>query len=314
MLIRGHVAGMFAAIAVAFNAALFAPLCAFLFGFVLVVGAHHPEWLARSDASLCVSVSSLRDRIFTGKRRAPIPRAKVPWICDSAGFTEISTYGRWRWSAKEHADFVVRASDDIGKMAWASPQDWMCEPWVVNGGSFYERGRRIRFPGTGLKVKDHQRRTVDNLLELRALAPTIRWTPVLQGWSLGEYLDCLEMYDLAGLDLRKEPVVGIGSVCRRQGTLGASLIISHLAEVERLKIHGFGFKVSGLEVSWDNMVSADSMAWSLEARYSAPLPGHTHQRCNNCLENALLWREDVLVRLTEARARGPMPITADDRD
>jgi hypothetical protein len=297
MLIRDHVARVLASIAVACSIAFAAPAAALILGFVLAIGAHHPEWLALSEAPLCVSVASLRDRIFTGKRRAPVPRAKVPWICDSAGFTEISTYGRWRWSAKEHADLVTRAAEEIGTMAWASPQDWMCEPWVVKGGSFFERGRRVKFPGTGLTVKDHQRLTVDNLLELRALAPAIRWTPVLQGWSLGEYLDCLELYDRAGVVLRAEPVVGIGSVCRRQGTIMASLTIAHLAETEHLKLHGFGFKVSGLLASWQHLVSADSMAWSLEARYAAPIPGHTHKRCNNCLENALFWQSDVLARL-----------------
>lgn len=297
---RDHVARMLAAIHLTYSVALAAPIFVVFMGFVLAIGAHHPEWLPHSEVPLCVSVASLRERIFTGKRRAPVPRAKVPWICDSAGFTEISTHGKWRWSAKEHAELVVQASEDVGQMSWASPQDWMCEPWVVKGGSFFERGRRVRFPGTGLTVRDHQRRTVNNLLELRALAPSIRWTPVLQGWSLGEYLDCLEMYDAAGIDLRAEPVVGIGSVCRRQGTLGASLIISHLAESEGLKLHGFGFKVSGLLDSWTHLVSADSMAWSLEARYAAPIPGHTHKRCNNCLENALLWHGDVLARLSPA--------------
>jgi len=41
-------------------------------------------------------------------------------------------------------------------------------------------------------------------------------------------------------------------------------------------------------------VSADSMAWSLQARLLPPTPGHTHKSCANCLEFALDWRSDLL--------------------
>jgi hypothetical protein len=38
---------------------------------------------------------------------------------------------------------------------------------------------------------------------------------VLQGWELGDYVACLERYRDEGLDVTAEPVVGLGSVCRR---------------------------------------------------------------------------------------------------
>ncbi|MBQ1163806.1 hypothetical protein KBZ21_38050, partial [Streptomyces sp. A73] len=47
-------------------------------------------------------------------------------------------------------------------------------------------------------VRFHPQRTVDNLIELRTLAPDIPWMPVLQGWTLQHYLDCLAMYTDAG--------------------------------------------------------------------------------------------------------------------
>ena len=43
------------------------------------------------------------------------------------------------------------------------------------------------------------------------------------------------------------------------------------------------------------LASADSMAWSFDARRTDPLPGHTHKSCANCLEYALRWREHALV-------------------
>jgi hypothetical protein len=41
---------------------------------------------------------------------------------------------------------------------------------------------------TGLTVAEHQRRTVANYLQLRALAPEVAFIPVLQGWTTGDYL------------------------------------------------------------------------------------------------------------------------------
>jgi hypothetical protein len=295
---RPHLPRVLAAIACSRTSSICFSL---LLAFVFYVGAHHPEWLARTTVPLCVSVASLKERIFVeGRmRRAPVPRSIGSWICDSGGFTELSQHGRWRTTAKEHAAFVLRAAAEIGGMTWASPQDWMCEPWVIRGGTVFERGRRVTFPGTGLTLREHQRRTVDNLLELRALAPTIQWTPVIQGWTLGDYLDCIELYDRAGVDLRKETTVGIGSVCRRQSHLTASNMIRWIAD-DGILLHGYGFKVEGLETTHDVLASADSMSWSDAARFAPPIFGHTHKKCNNCMEFALDWRADLLSRLEAA--------------
>jgi hypothetical protein len=298
MLKPPHLGRVLAAICSSTAWSLLSWLGATAIALMLFLGTHHPEWLARAEVPLCVSVASLRERIFVDgrKRRAPVPRALAPWLCDSGGFIEVSTFGRWRTTAKEHVAFVRRVADEIGKVWIVSPQDWMCEPWVIKGGRQFIRGRWVTFPGTGLSVREHQVRTVENFLELRALAPHLPWMPVLQGWSQGEYLDCLELYDLRGVDLRAERVVGVGSICRRQGTLGASLTLNALAG-EGLSLHGFGFKFDGLKSSHEDLVSCDSMAWSDAARFDAPIPGHTHQHCNNCMEYALQWRDDILARI-----------------
>jgi hypothetical protein len=83
----------------------------------------------------------------------------------------------------------------------------MCEPDV-----------RAR---TGLSVEEHQRRTIASVLELRALAPEIAWAPLLQSWTDGDYWRHAEQYERAGVDLRREARVGLGSVCRRQSTVRA---------------------------------------------------------------------------------------------
>ncbi|MBQ1163849.1 hypothetical protein KBZ21_38265, partial [Streptomyces sp. A73] len=69
--------------------------------------------------------------------------------------------------------------------------------------------------------------------------------PVLQGWTLQHYLDCLAMYTDAGIDLAAEPIVGLGSVSRRQATSEINEIVATLHS-HGLRLHGFGVKTQGL--------------------------------------------------------------------
>lgn len=243
------------------------------------LGTHMSQWLGYVQVPLFVS----RRRLSVRKQ---FPRAVCRWALDSGGFTEVSTYGRWQTSAAEYVSEVRRFRDAIGKMDWAAPQDWMCEPWIVQK--------------TGLTVLEHQRRTVDNFLELRALAPDVKWIPVLQGYTRNDYLYCMYLYGAAGVRLVDEPVVGLGSVCRRQATDEIVEIVRTIWE-QGLRLHGFGVKMLGLPRLAPMLVSADSMAWSLHARKRPPLPGHKHVSCGNCLEYALLWRKKVLEHVYPSR-------------
>lgn len=243
------------------------------------LGAHHPSWLAETDVPLFVS----RRRLVGVKR---LPRARGPWALDSGGFSELSMFGRWRTSPAQYVEEVRRFAAEIGPMAFAAVQDWMCEPGI----------REL----TGLTVEQHQARTVESYLVLRDRAPEIVWAPVVQGWTLGEYEDHVRLYERAGVDLRSLPVVGVGSICRRQETTRASIILRWLAS-SGLRLHGFGLKIQGLVAAADVLASADSMAWSLNARKNPPLPECSHGRCSNCLRYALEWRESLIARL-ERRA------------
>ena len=49
---------------------------------------------------------------------------------------------------------------------------------------------------------------------------------MLQGWELADYLEHIEMYRAAGVDLTEIERVGVGSVCRRQSTAEGVEIIS----------------------------------------------------------------------------------------
>lgn len=252
---------------------------------VFLLGTHHPGWLATAGVPLFVS-----DRRLRGYRR--LPRAIASWALDSGGFTELQTYGRWTIGPAEYVARVRRYRDEIGMLLWAAPQDWMCEPIVIDGGTVGP----IRFAGTGLSVVEHQRRTVANLLQLRELAPDLPFIPVLQGFQVADYLACVDLYAAAGVDLTREPLVGLGSVCRRQGTTEAQDILIALHRRGIHRIHGFGVKLAGLERYGPLLSSADSMAWSFTARRARrPLAGcTTHKNCANCLRYALRWRNTAL--------------------
>jgi hypothetical protein len=131
------------------------------------------------------------------------------------------------------------------------------------------------------------------------MAPELPWAPVVQGWAWPDYDRHVEMYARYGIDLGAEPIVGVGSVCRRQDTLQAGAIFASLLRAGVRNLHGFGLKTDGLIDNAPLLTSADSTAWSEDARRSPPLPGHKHGadgkgRCNNCPEYALIWRERVL--------------------
>lgn len=256
------------------------------------LGAHQPHWLwdERADFPLFVSHRTLRQY----KTLRP---STSGWALDSGGFSELSQYGEWRTTSAEYVRAVARYDGEIGHLEWAAPQDWMCEPQIIHGGN--------GSPGTHLSVTEHQRRTVANFLELTALWPAegdgeSPFMPVLQGWTMGDYLRCAEMYAESGVVLADYPVVGVGSVCRRQGTGSIGALFAVLA-TEGLLLHGFGVKTQGLQRIGHLLTSADSMAWSYDARRNPPLAGHTHKNCANCLDWARDWRANLLSQLDRSQ-------------
>ncbi len=154
---------------------------------------------------------------------------------------------------------------------------------------------------TGLSVRRHQELTVRSYYTLKDLAPEVPWLPVLQGWTPGQYLDCVELYDLGGRQWREGPV-GVGSICRRQGTTRTVQLLQRLAD-EGLRLHGFGLKQTGLERgARDSCESSDSLAWSYHAFRHPEEVGTdacraTHKNCANCLPYALGWRDRLLERV-----------------
>lgn len=236
------------------------------------LGTHQPHWLRLEDYPLFVSHRTLR-------RYKTLPQALTGWALDSGGFSELSMYGEWRTTPEEYITAVRRYRDEVGHLEWAAPQDWMCEPQIVEK--------------TGLSVPEHQRRTIENYLHLRDVADDLPFVPVLQGWEPDDYLRHADAYLAAGVDLTAERTVGIGTVCRRNNVSEIADLVWELADAG-ISLHGFGVKVTGLRNFGQALASADSMAWSYAGRRQPPLPGCPHKNCANCVLWARQWRARVL--------------------
>ena len=240
---------------------------------IFFLGTHRPNWLWKVDVPLFVSRRTLSKVKTRGQ-------ALSPWALDSGGFTELSTYGQWTISAQQYAN-EIKELQEIGKMQWAAPQDWMCEPWIIEK--------------TGLSVIEHQRRTVYNYQELKNLeSPVI---PVLQGWTLDDYKRCADLYLDAGIDLTTQTTVGLGSVCRRQATSEIGDLVKWGHE-SGYRLHGFGVKSAGIKKYGQYLASADSMAWSYTGRWN-PDPSCEKNTCANCLHYALSWRDKITNKGTQ---------------
>lgn len=256
------------------------------------LGAKELSWLSQLEVPLFISRRRLqrtrRVKHLHGtirpRGRPPCPtRANVEWALDSGGFTELSMHGEWRLTPQQYVDDVHQFRFDIGKLGWVAPQDWMCEPSILNQ--------------TGLTVQEHQLRTVENFVELREHLGDLV-IPVVQGWTLGEYAACLELYSNHGVDLTQEPRVGVGSICRRGQDHELFKIVSYLYQ-QGIQMHGFGVRGRALQMMGQMLLSADSMAWCYGARRSPPLPGCTHRTCQSCPKYALQWRETLLAGVSE---------------
>ena len=158
------------------------------------LGCPEPSWLRGEGVGWLDGSQGLA--LFVCHRRLArlrtLPRAGLPWACDSGGFTELRAAGYWRVSAADYTRAVARYDREIGLLEWAAPMDWLCEP-----------GIRAR---TGLSIREHQDRTVGNYLLLRELwsrysGDSCPFMPVIQGWSIEDYLDRVSLYSAAGVGL-----------------------------------------------------------------------------------------------------------------
>jgi len=259
--------------------------------FRFYVGTNNPSWLwSKSNRhALFVSVRRIN-------RYKTLKPANTDWCLDSGGFTELTMHDGWKTTPAEYIDNLAKISQQIGRVRWASPQDWMCEPHMIKK--------------TGKTVYEHQHLTCENFATLQQMRPAIPVIPVLQGWQPNDYLQHAEMYRTYGIRLEDEQTVGLGSFCRRANVAGVRELVYELRN-RGLKLHGFGLKRDGIRLFRDALQSSDSMAWSFTARaegwkgrYLCDLTTHRAKTCADCHEWAMKWADQV----TQTRQTGQMAL------
>jgi GNAT superfamily N-acetyltransferase len=185
------------------------------------------------------------------RRRGPF--AVGEWMMDSGAFTEITQHGRYRSGVEAYAAEIRRWAGN-GKLLVAVAQDMMCEPFVL--------------ARTGLTVAAHQRITIERLDELvKQDTAGVPIMPVLQGYMPADYAAHVRAY---GSRIGHGAWVGVGSVCKRNSAPKETRAVLQaiLGVRPDLRLHGFGVKLTTLRHPEIRrlLYSADSMAWSFEAR------------------------------------------------
>lgn len=225
-------------------------------------GLHQPSD-AQHFETCFISVNRLRKRksAFKVKR----------WIMDSGAFMELLLFGEYRTSVASYSNEIARWRYN-GDLLAAVAQDFMCEKFILEK--------------TGLTIADHQRLTIERYDELLRCETGVYIMPSLQGYEPKDYVSHLRQY---GHRLAIGAWVGVGSVCKRNGDIGAieAVLIAIKHVRPDLKLHGFGLKTTALSSGLVNQLleTADSMAWSFNARKNG--------RNANCWREAKKWTDRI---------------------
>ncbi len=259
--------------------------------FTYWLGVHQLNWQWSDEISGPVMLTAHR----LAARRSPWPRAKHPVFVDSGAFTALTNHGRWTMEPSEYVDLVLRLQRELG-IQHAAIQDWMVAP--------------LALAKTGLSVVEHQRRTIASLEQLRATAPGVPWVPVLHGLEPRDYLEHVAMYRVAGFDLQRESLVGLGSVAYRQADPVLADITLRIVDEHGLPLHGFGLKAKGLAQVGSLIVSADSMAWSEDGRRRTQKAGDLRDSVGRRLANSPEHAESFRTRMVDLARAAKRPVHA----
>lgn len=245
------------------------------------LGTHRPPWLWSAefrDVPLFLSHNKLRERV------SAFPRATTSYAVDSGAYTVLTKHGRWMETPEQYVAGLRRYWDELGPFDFAAQQDSVCAPPALD--------KIEAVTGVRPSVDDQIIATVENFLYLREIAPDLRIAPSIQGRTYDDYMLCADLFEVAGVDLTAEPVVGVGS-----------LVGKAPEEIERIalglqargitRLHGFGVKGKGVAAASHALASADSLGWSFQGRRN-PLPDCPHPQCQNCPRYALRWRANLL--------------------
>lgn len=150
------------------------------------------------------------------------------WL-DSGGFTLLNRFGDYPFTPMQYINFVC----------WLRPQyyasmDYPCEPNISRTLSLKSNAERIQA-------------TVDNTVYMAEWEDYTgaKLVPVIQGYTLDEYLSCIEQYQARGL---VRDYMAVGSMCRRISNDELHWLIPAIYQAANeagcMRLHFFGLKLS----------------------------------------------------------------------
>lgn len=181
---------------------------------------------------------------------------------DSAGFVAMARYGFYPWTVTAYMDLAAAAP-----WRWFSAMDLCVEPEIARD----DAEILDRIAGT-------VRFYIRCLREAEERGIADRLAPVVQGWRPDHYLRCLDRLPGVG----HAPVLGVGSVCRRQvgGTDGVLRVVDTLDRAlgdAPARLHLYGVKSEAMHALRDHprVASVDSQAYGQTARRAAFAAGQS---------------------------------------
>jgi hypothetical protein len=167
---------------------------------------------------------------------------------DSGGYLMLLKYGYYPFSVVNYANLVARL-----KPNFYAPMDFACEPDLVSKSKIELK-----------TVEERIRATVENAAKLAEWENQLpgQMVPVIQGYTIDEYLECLRLHNEAGT---VRDYMAVGSMCRRISDEGLAELIPAIyyaaQEAGCSKLHFFGLKLSrNLQIYNDMIWSRDSAA------------------------------------------------------
>lgn len=174
----------------------------------------------------------------------------LKWL-DCGGYTLLNKYGEYPFSPVAYANLVATL-----KPNYYASMDYPCEPNISRSSNLAENSERIAA-------------TVKNaacMIELEIHNPDARLVPVIQGYSLDEYLYCIDLHAQAGT-IRE--YMAVGSMCRRVSNQELHKLIPAIAERSMQagvkQLHFFGLKLDPALLDLSQFIWSRDSAVALDA-------------------------------------------------
>jgi hypothetical protein len=171
---------------------------------------------------------------------------------DCGGYLMLQKYGDYPFSVTNYANLVARLTPHF-----YATMDFACEPNLVD-----QAKSKIK------TVRGRIEATVTNAVKLAEWENQLpgQMVPVIQGYTLREYLLCLLLYREVGLI---RDYMAVGSMCQRTNSKELSELIPGIYHAaQRLgctKLHFFGLKLSPSLEIYDEMIYSRDSAVAMDS-------------------------------------------------